>query len=156
MIKTTTLAAAVAGLFVLSAPGAASAEETGNGFAFKNALQASFQVFMDTGAAIQSGIESAFDGLTGTDGQDFAQSDEENGETVRVTAREMHQVREMEMHQYGEKGESEHGAEDGHDGHESGEAEGHDSDGHEGGEGSGESEGRGGEGRGGEGRGGRA
>lgn len=155
MIKTTTVAAALAGLFVLSAPVAASAEESGNGFAFEKALKASFQVFRDTGTAIQSGIESALDGLTGDDGQDVSQTDEEMGEAFRVTAREMHQRQEMEMHQYGEKGEAEHGAEEGHDGHESGEAEGHDSEGHSGGS-SGESEGRGGEGRGGEGRGGHA
>jgi len=97
MSKKTSFAAVFAGLFILSVPATAVAQDTEAGFTFSDALQTSFDTLSASSDAFRSGVEAALDGLTGDDRRDVMEANADEARALRDAERELRDMGVAEM-----------------------------------------------------------
>lgn len=97
MSKKTSFAAAFAGLFILSVPVSAVAQETETSFTFSDTLQTSFDTLAASRHAFVSGVEAALDGLTGDDRRDVMEANADEARALQDAERELRDLGAAEM-----------------------------------------------------------
>jgi hypothetical protein len=97
MLKKSSIATAFAGLFILSVPVGAVAQEADTGFAFSETLQASFDALTASSDAIRSGMETALDGLIGDDRRDVLEAHADDARALQDAERELRDMGVAEM-----------------------------------------------------------
>ncbi|MGJ8570223.1 MAG: hypothetical protein ACSHXI_05915 [Hoeflea sp.] len=97
MLKKNILANALAGLFILSIPVGAVAQEAETGFTFSETFQASFDAFTASRDAFLSGMETALDGLTGDDRRDVLEANADDALALQDAERELRDMGAAEM-----------------------------------------------------------
>lgn len=97
MSKKSSLAAAFAGIFILSIPVAAVAQEAETSFAFSDTLQASFEALRASSVSFRSGMEAALDGLTGDDRRDVMDTYADDARALQDAERELRDMGVAEM-----------------------------------------------------------